>query len=75
MIRADREGKRVLEIPFAVLEKRPPSINLFKRVPHVLKSVAKLADLGAPNAKTRRLRGPGSAGFLLFPPDVSIGGP
>ncbi len=25
-----------------VLEKRPPSINLFKRVPNVLKSLAKL---------------------------------
>ena len=43
VIRAHREGKRVLEIPFAVREKRPPSINLLKRVPHVVKSVAKLA--------------------------------
>jgi glycosyltransferase involved in cell wall biosynthesis len=43
VIRAHREGKRVLEIPFAVREKRPPSIRLIKRVPHVLKSVAKLA--------------------------------
>jgi glycosyltransferase involved in cell wall biosynthesis len=43
VIRAHREGKKVLEIPFAVSEKRPPSINLVKRVPHVLKSVAKLA--------------------------------
>jgi hypothetical protein len=25
-----------------VIEKRPPSINLFKRVPNVMKSVAKL---------------------------------
>jgi hypothetical protein len=25
-----------------VIEKRPPSINLFKRVPNVLKSVVKL---------------------------------
>jgi hypothetical protein len=33
----------VVEIPFAVREKRPPSINVVKRVPHVLKSVAKLA--------------------------------
>jgi hypothetical protein len=32
-----------VEIPFAVHEKRPPSINLVKRVPHVIKSVAKLA--------------------------------
>ena len=43
VIRAHREGKKVVEIPFAVHEKRPPSINLLKRVPHVLKSVARLA--------------------------------
>jgi glycosyltransferase involved in cell wall biosynthesis len=43
VIRAHREGKKVVEIPFAVKEKRPPSINLVKRVPHVIKSVAKLA--------------------------------
>ena len=43
VIRAHREGKMVLEIPFTVREKRPPSINLIKRVPHVLKSVARLA--------------------------------
>lgn len=43
VIRAHREGKKVVEIPFAVREKRPPSIRLLKRVPHVLKSVTKLA--------------------------------
>jgi glycosyltransferase involved in cell wall biosynthesis len=43
VIRAHREQKKVVEIPFAVHEKRPPSINLVKRVPHVLKSVARLA--------------------------------
>ena len=43
VIRAHREKKKVVEIPFAVHEKRPPSINVVKRVPHVLKSVAKLA--------------------------------
>jgi glycosyltransferase involved in cell wall biosynthesis len=43
VIRAHREKKKVVEIPFAVREKRPPSIRLLKRVPHVLKSVAKLA--------------------------------
>ena len=43
VIRAHREGRKVLEIPFTVREKRPPSINLVKRVPHVLKSVARLA--------------------------------
>ncbi len=42
VIRADRAGVKVKEIPVRVMEKRPPSINLFKRVPNVLKSVAKL---------------------------------
>ena len=43
VIRAHREGKKVVEIPFTVREKRPPSIRLVKRVPHVLRSVARLA--------------------------------
>jgi len=42
VIRADRGGVRTREVPVRVKEKRPPSINLFKRVPNVLKSVAKL---------------------------------
>ncbi len=42
VIRADRGGIRTEEIPIHVIEKRPPSINLFKRVPNVLKSMAKL---------------------------------
>ncbi len=42
VIRADRGGVRIKEIPVRVIEKRPPSINLLKRVPNVLKSVAKL---------------------------------
>ncbi len=42
VIRADRGGIRIREVPVRVAEKRPPSINLFKRVPNVLKSVAKL---------------------------------
>jgi glycosyltransferase involved in cell wall biosynthesis len=41
-IRAYRADLAVIEIPVRVMEKRPPSINLFKRVPNVLKSVAKL---------------------------------
>jgi len=43
VIRAHREGKKVIEIPFNVREKRPPSIRLGSRVPHVIKSVTKLA--------------------------------
>lgn len=42
VIRADRGGVKTREIPVRVKEKRPPSINLWKRVPNVLKSVAKL---------------------------------
>jgi glycosyltransferase involved in cell wall biosynthesis len=42
VIRADRGSIPIKEIPVQIIEKRPPSINLFKRVPHVLKSVAKL---------------------------------
>lgn len=42
VIRAYREGLRVREIPVRVLEKRTPSIQLGRRVPNVLKSLAKL---------------------------------
>lgn len=42
VIRADRAGITVREIPVRVMEKRPPSINLMKRVPNVLKSMVKL---------------------------------
>lgn len=42
VIRAERGGIKIKEIPVRVVEKRPPSINLFKRVPNVLKNVAKL---------------------------------
>ena len=42
VIRAFRDGLRVVEIPTRVLEKRPPTINLMKRVPNVLKSIVKL---------------------------------
>jgi len=42
VIRADRAGIAIKEVPVQVIEKRPPSINLFKRVPNVMKSVAKL---------------------------------
>ncbi|MCC6556512.1 MAG: glycosyltransferase family 2 protein [Polyangiaceae bacterium] len=42
VIRAYRAGIRVKEIPVRVLEKRRPSINLTRRVPNVLRSLAKL---------------------------------
>ncbi len=42
VIRAEREGLRVVEIPVHIVEKRPPSVNLFKRVPKVLRNIARL---------------------------------
>ncbi len=42
VIRADRGGVLIREIPVTIKEKRPPSINLFKRVPNVMKSLGKL---------------------------------
>jgi len=42
VIRAYRANVRIREIPVRVMEMRPPSINLFKRVPNVLRSVARL---------------------------------
>jgi glycosyltransferase involved in cell wall biosynthesis len=41
VIRAQR-AVRVVEIPVHIVEKRPPSVNLFKRVPKVLRDVARL---------------------------------
>lgn len=43
VIRAERMRYRVTEIPVTIVEKRPPSINLFKRVPNVLKNMVRLA--------------------------------
>jgi glycosyltransferase involved in cell wall biosynthesis len=42
VIRASRAGVTVLEIPVRLHEKRPPAINLVRRVPHVLRGMAKL---------------------------------
>jgi glycosyltransferase involved in cell wall biosynthesis len=42
VIRANREGLHILEIPIRLDEKRPPAINLVKRVPNVLRGMAKL---------------------------------
>ena len=42
VIRAGRAGLRVIEIPVRLDEKRPPAINLVKRVPNVLKGMVKL---------------------------------
>lgn len=42
VIRAERAGVRVVEVPVHIAEKRPPTINLLRRVPHVLANLAKL---------------------------------
>ena len=42
VIRSHRAGLSVVEIPVRVLEKRPPSIGLSRRVPAVLKNLAQL---------------------------------
>lgn len=42
VIRAERGGIRIREIPIRVLELRPPSIGLVRRVPNVLKNLTKL---------------------------------
>ena len=42
VIRAGRMGRKVTEIPIVVHEKRKPTINLVRRVPNVLKNVARL---------------------------------
>jgi glycosyltransferase involved in cell wall biosynthesis len=42
VIRTQRAGLGVVEIPIRVLEKRPPSVRLARRVPNVLKNLAKL---------------------------------
>jgi hypothetical protein len=42
VIRAERERHPVIEIPVRVVEKRRPSINLFKRVPNVLRNLGRL---------------------------------
>lgn len=42
VIRAERERHPVVEIPVRVVEKRKPSINLYKRVPNVLRNLVRL---------------------------------
>jgi len=42
VIRAERDNLRVTEIPVEIVEKRVPSINLFKRVPNVIRNMMTL---------------------------------
>src|SRR4029450_12170145 len=43
VIRAYRAKIPIEEVPVRVVEKRPPSINLLKRVPNVLQNLVKLS--------------------------------
>ena len=43
VIRAARMGRKIIEIPIALAEKRPPSVQLLRRVPRVLKGLVQLA--------------------------------
>jgi glycosyltransferase involved in cell wall biosynthesis len=42
VIRAEREGIPIVEIPVRIKEKRAPSVHLFRRVPNVLKNLGRL---------------------------------
>jgi hypothetical protein len=42
VIRAWRQGCKVVEIPVQLQEKRQPTVHLLRRVPNALKNVAKL---------------------------------
>jgi glycosyltransferase involved in cell wall biosynthesis len=42
VIRAQRSGLRVVEVPVRIAEKRAPSIDLRKRIPRVLRNVGRL---------------------------------
>lgn len=42
VLRAGLEGRRVVEVPISLREKRPPSVGLARRVPNVLRQVARL---------------------------------
>lgn len=42
VVRVHRAQRRWVEVPIELIEKRPPSIHLFKRVPNVLKNIVRL---------------------------------
>ena len=42
VVRAERMGRTIVEIPVTIQELRKPSINLFRRVPNVLKNLLRL---------------------------------
>ena len=42
VVRVHRARRRWVEVPIELIEKRPPSIHLFRRVPNVLKNIVRL---------------------------------
>ena len=42
VVRTHRARRRWTEVPVDLIEKRPPSINLFRRIPNVLRNIARL---------------------------------
>lgn len=45
VVRVHRADARWAEVPIDLVEKRPPSIHLFKRVPNVLKNIVRLTAI------------------------------
>jgi glycosyltransferase involved in cell wall biosynthesis len=45
VVRVHRSTRSWIEIPIDLIEKRPPSIHLFRRVPNVLKNIVRLTTI------------------------------
>ena len=45
VVRTHRSDRKWLEIPIDLVEKRPPSVHLFRRVPNVLKNIVRLTAI------------------------------
>ena len=45
VVRTHRAGRRWTEVPVNLVEKRPPSIHLFRRVPNVLRNIVRLTAI------------------------------
>ncbi len=61
VLRAGLEGMRVVEIPVRLREKRAPSVGLLRRVPNVLRQVARLFWVLRVKAPVRRAGGSANA--------------
>ncbi len=51
VIRAERADLAIVEVPISLREKRPPAINLFRRVPQVLRGLVTLRRTLGPSPK------------------------